>query len=55
MIWEKEVMSLFLEKEKNEKKIHERLAQFLRNSFPEQLRGKIWGHVKILEIVVGWE
>ncbi|CAD8200234.1 unnamed protein product [Paramecium pentaurelia] len=41
-IWQDQVMVLFKEKYKNEKIINGKLRELLRNSYPEQHRGKIW-------------
>ncbi|CAD8116440.1 unnamed protein product [Paramecium sonneborni] len=41
-IWQDQVMVLFNEKYKNEKTINGKLRELLKNSYPEQHRGKIW-------------
>ena len=38
-------MSLFVNKVKNRKRIKEKLDLYVKNSFPEQFRGKIWSFV----------
>ena len=40
-------MSLFVNKVKNRKRIKEKLDLYVKNSFPEQFRGKIWSFVLI--------
>lgn len=49
-------MVLFKEKYKNEKVINGKLRELLKNSYPEQHRGKIWSFVKILLYkLVNWK
>ena len=42
MIWEQEVMSLFVKKRNNKDRIYEKIGIYIRNFFPENFRGKIW-------------
>ena len=45
-------MSLFVNKVKNRKRIKEKLDLYVKNSFPEQFRGKIWSFVIIIFLIL---
>ena len=48
-------MNLFVNEQKNEARINEKIGTYIRNFFPEKFRGKLWKFVTKILISASWK